>query len=144
MLGKLTSSEIDEVLTSNALGRIGCTNGNKIYVVPINYVYDGKYILAHATEGMKIDMMRTHPNVCFEVDEVQDFTNWRSVILWGTYQELPDERSRLAAMKLFNEKMIHVKISSTAHVQEQSAYGTAKPVIYRIVIAEKTGRFEKS
>ena len=40
MLGQLTNDEIEEVLKSNLLGRIGCSNGRKIYVVPVNYVYD--------------------------------------------------------------------------------------------------------
>ena len=142
MLGSLTHSEIDEVLQNNLVGRIGCSNGSKIYVVPINYVYDGKHILAHAMQGQKIDMMRTYPDVCFEIDEVQNFTNWKSVILWGTYQELPDERNRIAAMKEFAEKMIHIKIGSTAHLKDTS-HVSVKPVIFRIVIIEKTGRFER-
>ena len=143
MLGRLSENEIEEVLTGSALGRIGCTDGKKIYVIPTNYVYDGKHILAHSMDGLKIDMMRAHPDVCFEVEEMQNFTNWRSVILWGKYQELHDERSRMAAMKAFTEKMMHVKISTTAPVKTSSAYGSVKPVMYRIVITEKTGRFEK-
>jgi uncharacterized protein len=152
MLGQLTNDEIEEVLKSNLLGRIGCSNGRKIYVVPVNYVYDGKYILAHSQEGVKIDIMRTNPDVCFEVDEVQNFTNWRSVILWGVYQELHEERSRYYAMKAFAEKMMHVKISITAQLPEVSEanidndnfqYSKTKPVIYRIVINERSGRFER-
>jgi len=143
MLGVLTDNEIADVLKNNALGRIGCSNGQKMYIVPTNYIYDGKHILAHATEGLKIDMMRTNPNVCFEVDEVQNFTNWRSVIVWGIYQELTDERSRAIAMKAFIEKMIQIKISTTAWLQRINTFESAKPVIYRIVITEKTGRFER-
>jgi hypothetical protein len=101
---------------------------------------------------MKIDMMRNNPSVCFEVDEVQNFTNWRSVVLWGVYQELSDERSRSYAMKAFAEKMMHVKNSVTALSPELSKAGMGgedfqylaiKPVIYRIVINERSGRFEK-
>jgi len=152
MLGELTSDEIEEVLKSNLLGRIGCGNGKKIYVVPVNYVYDGQYIFAHSQEGMKINMMRTNPSVCFEVDEVKSFTDWRSVILWGVYQELSDERSRYYAMKVFAERMMHVKDSITAQLpgalEAGSGYGnfeysSTKPVIYRIVINERSGRFEK-
>jgi len=141
VLGKLTGDEIEEVLKGNALGRLGCGNGKKIYVIPTNYVYDGRYIFAHATEGLKIQIMRAHPHVCFEVDEVQNFTNWRSVIAWGIFQELTDERSRIVAMKVFTENMFHLKVSADLH--ERATFESAKPVIYRIVIAEKTGRFEK-
>ena len=150
MLGQLTNDEMEEVLGGNLLGRIGCSNGKKIYVVPVNYVYDGQYIFAHSREGLKIDMMRSNPDVCFEVDEVQNFTNWRSVVLWGVYQELTDERSRYNVMKAFTERMIHIKTSITtqlANVSEASIdsfqYLSTKPVIYRIVINERSGRFEK-
>ncbi|HYK43604.1 MAG TPA: pyridoxamine 5'-phosphate oxidase family protein [Parafilimonas sp.] len=141
MLGSLTHNEIDEVLQNNIVGRIGCGVGSKIYVVPINYVYDGKHILAHAMPGLKIDMMRTHPDVCFEVDQVQNVTNWKSVILWGTYDELLDERSRNEAIKALAEKMIHIKVSSSS--LKENAHDSVRPVIFRIIIDEKTGRFER-
>jgi nitroimidazol reductase NimA-like FMN-containing flavoprotein (pyridoxamine 5'-phosphate oxidase superfamily) len=150
MIGRLTNEQIEEVLQTSVLGRIGCSDGKKMYVVPINYVYDGKYIIAHSVAGMKIEMMRKNPSVCFEVDEMKSFSNWKSVILWGEYQELTDERDRYAAMKLFVDRMLHMKISETAVPPELSenrvhprSPGMIKPVIYRIIPTEKTGRFEK-
>jgi nitroimidazol reductase NimA-like FMN-containing flavoprotein (pyridoxamine 5'-phosphate oxidase superfamily) len=71
MIGLLNKEQIEEVLGSNVLGRIGCGDGKKIYVVPVNYVYDNNHIIAHSTEGMKISIMRHHPQVCFQVDEMK-------------------------------------------------------------------------
>jgi len=133
MLGSLTDNEIDEVLQNNTVGRIGCAIGSKIYIVPINYVYDGKHILAHAMPGLKIEMMRTHPDVCFEVDQVHNVTNWKSLL---------DERSRNEAVKAFAEKMIHIKVSSTTSLKD-NVHESVRPVIFRIIIDEKTGRFER-
>jgi nitroimidazol reductase NimA-like FMN-containing flavoprotein (pyridoxamine 5'-phosphate oxidase superfamily) len=149
MIGKLTNHQIDEVLSLNVLGRIGCVADGRIYVVPINYAYDGKNIIAHSVKGMKIDMMRKNPNVCFEVDEMKNYTNWKSVIAWGQYQELTEERDRQAAMKLFVDRTMRLKISETATLPEINenrthprSPGNIKPVIYRIVLVEKTGRYE--
>lgn len=149
MIGKLTNEQIQEVLSQNVLGRIGCNDGEKTYVVPINYVYDGKFIIGHSTEGMKIRMMRKNPQVCFEVDEMKNLTHWKSIIAWGEYQELTDERDRYYAMKLFVDRMMHLKISETAIPPELSDFrvhrrspGNIKPVIYRIVINEISGRYE--
>jgi len=149
MIGKLTNEQIEKVLKENILGRIGCNDGTKTYVVPINYVYDGKFIIGHSMEGMKINMMRNNPVVCFEVDEMKSLTNWKSVIAWGEYQELTAERDRYYAMKLFVDKMMHMKISETAILPEitgnmahPDSGGSIKPIVYRIVITEKTGRFE--
>ncbi len=150
MIGKLNTQEIEELLSENHLGRIGCRDGNKIYVVPVNYVYDGRYIFGHSVNGMKIEMMRKYPTVCFEVDEIKDFKNWKSVITWGQYQELIGERERYEAIKLFVDRMLKMKISETAIPPETSeqrihprAPGNIKPVIYRILLDEKTGRYEK-
>jgi len=148
MIGKLTDEQIEEVLNENVLGRIGCSDGKKIYVVPINYAYDGKSVIAHSSLGMKIEMMRQNPEVCFEVDSMKSFTNWKSVIAWGEYQELKNERDRYLALKLFVDRMMHMKISSTAVFSEAESGKThpsgvtIKPVVYRIILTEKSGRFE--
>src|SRR5690349_9456194 len=105
MIGELTNEQIEQVLTRNIFGRLGCVNGSRSYVVPINYVYDGKHIIAHSMPGLKIDMMRSNPEVCFEVDEMKSYTNWTSVITWGVFQELTSERDRYTAMKLFVDRM---------------------------------------
>ena len=151
MIGNLNDEQILEVLKTNVLGRIGCTDGKKTYVVPVNYVFDDKFIICHSVLGMKIRMMRKNPDVCFEVDEMKSFTDWKSVIAWGTYQELTNERERYYAMKLFVDRMMRMKISETAvppEISEQRVHprspGNIKPVIYRIVLTEKTGRYENN
>jgi nitroimidazol reductase NimA-like FMN-containing flavoprotein (pyridoxamine 5'-phosphate oxidase superfamily) len=151
MIGSLTAEASKAVLQSNTFGRIGCSDGSKIYVVPINYVFDGRYIIAHSVAGMKINMMRQHPKICFEVDEVISQQSWKSVIAWGQYQELTNGRDRYEAMKLLADRKLYMKISETAIPPETSerrvhprSPGIIKPVIYRIVIEEMTGRYEKN
>jgi hypothetical protein len=60
---------------SQAVGRIGYTDGERAYIVPVTYVYDGKDIIGQAKEGMKVNMMRSNPNVCFEVDSMTNMAN---------------------------------------------------------------------
>lgn len=150
MIGRLCTEQIEEILSTHSMGRIGCRDVDQVYIVPINYVYDGTSIIAHSVPGMKIEMMRKNPNVCFQVDEIRDFTHWKSVIAWGEYKELTDEHERYNAMKLFIERTLHLKISETAIPPELSEYrvhprspGNIKPVIYRIILTEKTGRYEE-
>lgn len=150
MLGSLTQQQIDQVLLNNITGRIGCYDGEKCYIVPISYVFNEKYIIAHSREGMKIDIMRKNPNVCFEVDEMTNMSNWRSVIAWGTYEEIKDNRERYYAMKFLVSRLMHFTISETAKLtvieehNEDAIYKPeiVRPVVYRIKLGEKTGRFE--
>lgn len=149
MIGKLDTDQIEEVLRSNIFGRIGCSGNGQTYIVPINYIYDGQSIIGHSVLGMKIHMMRKNPRVCFQVDEIKNFNNWKSVIAWGEYKELTDERDRYQAMKLFVDHTLHLKISETAmppEILEKRVHprspGNIRPVIYKIILTEKTGRFE--
>jgi nitroimidazol reductase NimA-like FMN-containing flavoprotein (pyridoxamine 5'-phosphate oxidase superfamily) len=149
MIGRLNDEQIEELLNSNNIGRIGCRDYEQVYIVPINYIYDGSSIIAHSVAGMKIEMMRKHPEVCFQVDQIKDGNNWKSVVAWGQYKELTEERERYEAMKLFVERTLRLKISETAIPPELSDHrvhprspGNIKPVIYRILLEKKTGRYE--
>jgi nitroimidazol reductase NimA-like FMN-containing flavoprotein (pyridoxamine 5'-phosphate oxidase superfamily) len=88
MLGKLDNSKIEALLKSQVIGRIGCCDDGVCYIVPVNYVYDGKYIFAHSAKGMKLEMLRNNPDLCFEVDHITDIVNWESVIAWGVFEEI--------------------------------------------------------
>jgi hypothetical protein len=89
MIGELATPHIEELLKSEVMGRIGCHHAGTTYIVPTSYAYDGTYIYVHTHEGMKVEMMRKNPAVCFQVDNMRDMANWQSVIAWGTYEELP-------------------------------------------------------
>ncbi|MBY0434422.1 MAG: pyridoxamine 5'-phosphate oxidase family protein [Cyclobacteriaceae bacterium] len=148
MLGNLTESQIEHVLHSEVIGRIGCFADGKVYVVPVTYAYDGKYIYLHTREGMKISMMRKNPNVCFEVDVMDNMANWRSVIIWGEYEELKDVHSQEKGMKILMDRLMPLMASETVksshhsmapHIVEKGS----KAIVYRIKITERSGRFEK-
>lgn len=151
MIGKLSDIEINQVLTSNYVGRLGCTDGKTVYVVPINYLFDGRYILAHSPEGKKIKFMRSNPDVCFEVDEVDNMQNWRSVILWGKYEEIDDEIEKEKIMESLVANLMKLKVSEPVllpHLNEPRARphapGYIQVVIWRIDVNKKSGRFEKN
>jgi hypothetical protein len=56
------------------------------------YAYSDGAIYAHSEFGQKIDMMRHNPDVCFEVDHVEDLVNWNSAICWSTANLRPKNR----------------------------------------------------
>src|SRR5690242_16156049 len=114
MLGILNEKQVEEVLEKSVMGRIGCTDGKIVYILPVTYLYDGKYIIAHSKEGLKIRIMREHPDVCFEVDEIQTQANWKSVLVWGKYEELKDQREKYYALDRLIRKIHKLKVSETA------------------------------
>jgi uncharacterized protein len=147
MLGKLTAGETEQLLSSQVVGRIGCHYNGTTYVVPISYAYDGDSVYAHTGEGMKLDMMRKNPNVCFEVDNLQDMANWQSAICMGTFEELKDSKERTPALeKLLNRNLPHISsqtVKLTSHWPFHSADLSNIPgVVFRIRLNEKSGRYE--
>jgi nitroimidazol reductase NimA-like FMN-containing flavoprotein (pyridoxamine 5'-phosphate oxidase superfamily) len=147
MLGELTQTQIDNVLSSQVIGRLGCCNGKQPYIVPVTFAYDGECIYGQTNEGTKLDMLRKNPNVCFEVDWMTDMRNWQSVIVFGKFEELKNEDAVAAKEILFN-KVYLLQTSSTIHAHEHAVtaeiddHTRVKLVMYRIVIDKITGRFE--
>lgn len=147
MLGELNQEQIDHVLYSNILGRIGCHAHGRTYIVPINYVYDGDSIYAHSLQGMKLRMMHENPEVCFEVDHIDNLANWRSVVAWGRFEELEGEEAA-RAVQLLMKRMVTIVASGEAvhELVETDKYLPARlhnvASVYSIHLSEKTGRFE--
>jgi nitroimidazol reductase NimA-like FMN-containing flavoprotein (pyridoxamine 5'-phosphate oxidase superfamily) len=150
MLGELSKEEIEVILNSNVIGRIGCVADKRVYVVPVTYVYDNGYIIGHTTEGMKIEFLRQNPECCFEVDEMKSISNWQSVIGWGTFEELEGTAADDAMEKLVT-KLVPLVPSETSHAgrmgpisaRRTSTLATKSTIVYRILLKEKSGRYER-
>lgn len=148
MLKELTSGEIEDLLASEVLARIGCHADGVTYVVPITYAYDKGSLIGHSAVGMKIEMMRKNPSVCVEVDQMKNMASWRSVIAWGTYRELEGEDAA-RAMRILMNRLVPLITSSTSRPMHEfgPSHGAdtagRSGVIFRIDLDKKTGRYER-
>ena len=149
MLAELTQSQIEEVLTNNYIGRIGCRDHESVYIVPVNYQHKPGYVQCYSLIGEKVKIMRTHPDVCFEVEEIKDNDHWTTVICWGRYEEITDERELELLRPEYTEYMLRMRAtistpspSEQPHPQHSEAELSA-PVIYRIRFTKYSGRFER-
>lgn len=149
MLGELNRAEIQQILRTQAVGRIGCHANGRPYVVPITYVYDGGVgIYFHSLAGLKIQMMRANPFVCFEVDVVHDLANWQSVIAWGQFEELTGEPATKGLELLMNGLLPFITGETTtpSHGLPTSSHSDKLKtglIVGRLNLLEMTGRFEK-
>ena len=148
MFGKLDDAQIEKLLNTQFVGRIGCHADGITYVFPVSYAYDGICCYVHSYNGMKMDIMRKNPKVCFQVDETKDLANWQSVICWGEFEELTLENERKAAWQKLNERKLPVLTSETMHITAEWPFPpgkdeSSKGLFFRIKFTEKTGRFEK-
>ena len=149
MLGKLNPDDVETLVKQQLVGRIGCHAKDVTYVVPISFAYDGAYIYGHTFEGMKVDMMRKNPKVCFQVDDTTDLANWQSAVLWGEFEELAEGPERILALHKLTERRLPLISSETMHLTSQWPFrdedvSKISGIVFRIRVTEKTGRFEKS
>lgn len=102
---------LEELLKRARVCRLGLYDGEWPYVVPLNFAYDGGHLYIHsAPKGRKMDILRDHPRVCFEVDtEVElvagerpcDYTTkYKSVIGLGQAVLLTEAAEKLDAIKI--------------------------------------------
>ena len=151
MLGTLTPVEIERLLASEFTGRIGCNADGRTYVVPITYAYRSGNVYCHGAEGQKVRMMRKQPDVCFEIDRVEDLGNWKSVIAEGRFYELGG-REALEAMDVLIARFAELERTQEPHPsyvlrasEAESSRADGRPIVlFRIQLAEKTGRFERT
>lgn len=135
MIGLLTPDEIESTLRRSRIGRIGCSANDRPYVVPITFAYHDGCVYAYSSLGRKIQVMREQPLICFEVEEIEGPSSWRSVIAEGEYEELRDESTRreaLARLGLKDENLTPRTLDASG--------GT---IVFRLRLHEKSGRFER-
>ena len=61
-------AEIDAILDAGRVMRLALVDGDRPFMVPVFYAYDGHALYFHsAQKGSKIEILERNPNVCIEV-----------------------------------------------------------------------------
>ena len=105
MIREMSKDECLRVLAGTKFARLACAHENQPYIVPAFLAYYEPFgseacFYGFTIPGQKLDWMRANPLVCVEVDEVEAYDRWVSVIAFGRFEELPetpgsdDERRR--------------------------------------------------
>lgn len=147
MLGELSEKESRELLDENILGRLGCHAFGKTYIVPISYAYKDGRLYFHTFEGLKVQMMRNNPSVCFQVDKLNEMANWKSVIVQGVFKELEGAEKEKGIKALLDRKVPaivseKIKLSPDWPFTSTESYADIPGIIFSIEVQEITGRFE--
>jgi hypothetical protein len=94
---------------------------------------------------MKLRLMRAHPTVCFQVDHIEDISNWQSVITWGTFEELYGDDAANATALIVSRFTPLLGGAPIQRAHGMGGWGSHPPtwhdaVLYRITLTTKTGR----
>jgi nitroimidazol reductase NimA-like FMN-containing flavoprotein (pyridoxamine 5'-phosphate oxidase superfamily) len=93
---ELSREQSEQVLGRNHVGRIAFTFHDRVDIEPLHYVFDDGWIYGRTSQGTKLTTIAHHRWVAFEVDEVRDLFDWRSVVVKGALYliavDTPDDR----------------------------------------------------
>lgn len=94
-------SILEEILMRSKVCRIGMADHGLPYILPFNYGYKDNSIYIHcARDGKKIDLLKSNPIVCFEIEDEAEIiknekacrwsTSYRSIVGYGKIEILND------------------------------------------------------
>ena len=140
-----TREEIAEIIQKAQVCRLGLSQDNVPYVVPLNFGYrDGCLFLHCAKEGRKMDMLRANPRICFQMDtdteviQGEQPCDWGmkflSVIGYGTASVLEDPEEKARGLDAIME---HYSSKPLQPYPESYLKHTA---VIRIDVQEMTGK----
>ena len=92
---------IEQLLSGSDICRIAMTDGDRPYIVPLNYGYAGNALYFHsASVGKKIDILKQNSQVCFEIEYYNEIirdevpcewtAKYRSLIGYGRIEFITD------------------------------------------------------
>jgi len=138
-------TEIDRIIGSAQVCRLGMTDSGGPYIVPVSFGYDGGNIYFHTgTEGRKIDCFESGRPVCFEFEQGVELIkspdnpcgwtfSFRSVIGYGTVSEL-EGREKIEGL---NYIMAHYSERKWDNFDQRVLDKTR---VWKIAVTEVSGR----
>ena len=138
-IDEMSSKEIHELLHQVGYGHLGCVHEGKPYVIPMRYYLEDLDIYLFTTVGMKTHDIDANPEVCLQVEQIDDPLHWRSVIVNGRASRLTIKQDIDRAMHFIKQRnpMLSPAISRTWI----DAQGHSEVIaIYRIHESEMSGR----
>lgn len=137
-------ADIEKILNESNVCRLAMVDGDKPYMVPMNFGYRDNTLFFHsAPEGRKIDVIKKNPHVCFEVDQLIRIkkaklacdwgVEFKSVIGSGTAQLLSTLEEKTAALDIIMSQY-------SGRPFEYSAEMVGKTAVIKVPIDWMTGK----
>ncbi|EJL51184.1 putative flavin-nucleotide-binding protein [Rhizobium sp. CF122] len=142
-LRNMTHAECLEMLEGAHYGHLACCHEGQPYLVPIYFAFYARVAYSFSMPGRKVEWMRRNPNVCLQVEEWPSKGSWKSVVLNGRFQELPDDEAwheeRLHAWSLLEKHLNWWEIGSLRPNEAPPASVPAH-LFYGIYLNDVSGR----
>lgn len=135
---EMPREEIEEMLLRNKVGRLAFSFHDRVDVQPIHYVYERGWLYGRTSEGDKIASLTHNQWIAFEVDEVEDIFEWRSIVIHGSFWIL-HPRGSPRAEELWNKASELVSRIVPGSLTEHDPVGF-RQTLFRIAVSDVRGR----
>lgn len=138
---QISEEECNQLLGRVSLGRLACSLDDQPYVVPACFAYEPERLYIFSTVGKKIHWMRLNPKVCLQVDEIENRSNWISVVVYGIYRELSEPQCSAEKERAKQQLAQSTEwwLEPLAERREQTGDLSIEPVFFRIDILSVSG-----
>lgn len=143
----LNTVEQEFILKNNYIGYLGYIYRDRPFVVPVTYFYDkeNNNIICYSNEGHKLRAMRLNGELSLCVTEIDSVNNWKSVVAYGTFQELEgsEAKAQLHSFTLgVKDLIIRNEHRELDFVSEFSSkiHEDQAPTVFLIHVYEVTGK----
>lgn len=138
----LSEVESRKLLETARFGHLACHLKEELYFIPLTFAFEDGYLYSHSRLGKKIKIMRKNPQVCVQVEEIEDFFRWKSVIAWGQFEELNGDEVSIAMRRLIKGLIEKETDKRRSDLEIDIAAQLESAIIYRIKVEKITGRCE--
>lgn len=143
----MNTADIEAIIRNATVCRLGLLDEDIPYVVPLCFGYrDGVLYFHTSPKSRKLEMIRKHPKVCFEMDILVDpfpaekpcdwNMRYQSVIGFGTASIIQDAAEKRAALSI----IVNQYASGTHDLPEKKVAITA---VFKVAVDRMTGRQSK-
>ena len=134
----LSREETEALLLRNKVGRLAFYVHDRVDIQPIHYVYEPGWIYGRTSIGEKIATLEHNRWVAFEVDEVEDIFDWRSVVVHGSFWKLPPRGSPHAEELWTRAANLVSQIVPGALTERDPV--AFRHILFRIAVGDASGR----
>jgi len=136
---KMTQTECRAGVGQFRLGRLAIARNGTPRIVPMRLSFDGSDLYGFSLLGEKIACMRENPHVCVEFDDQTNHYQWRSVVVTGLYEELPDSPEHVRARRHAQEVLQKLAMWWQPAIAAAEAHGAFVPIFFCIHVIDITG-----
>ena len=141
VFSELSHDGIEAVLLRNKVGRIAFCFNDRVDIQPIHYIYERGWLYGRTSEGEKISTLKHNRWVAFEVDEVIDVFDWRSIVIHGSFWIMhPRGSSRAEELWTKAAELVGQIVPGALTESDPVAF---RQTLFRIAVSDVRGREAK-